>query len=215
MARNIPDDVKNDIAGVARSLEIRTVMTGGRCFWRALVGYYALELSGISAHITLGGMVYRAGPNERRDVVAFCGPGNFGIKVAGGLLAHYFLMTDAGEIVDFSAGDWKRDNDIIPEVGDASDLGPIQWMVDPPLFHWDAAAKLQRPPGLKAYTPQLGRAWYNGFEGDASDAIEAIVDEQENYRGFIVDILTPRLKSYDIVERIAAHRSEASPCRRG
>jgi hypothetical protein len=41
-------------------------------------GWYALKLAGIEAERCIGGMIYRAGPDQMRDVVAFCGPGNVG-----------------------------------------------------------------------------------------------------------------------------------------
>jgi len=72
IARTLPYDINADIAKAARALELLDgLSTGGKCLWRALVGYYALGLSGIRSGFRLGGLVYRVGPDENRDVLAF------------------------------------------------------------------------------------------------------------------------------------------------
>src|SRR6476659_9642376 len=75
----VPDDVKQDIAKAVRSIEWEPVGgVGGMCLFQALAGHVVLETLGIPAELTLGGMIYRAGSDPYRDVLAFCGPGNFG-----------------------------------------------------------------------------------------------------------------------------------------
>jgi hypothetical protein len=85
---------------------------GGLCFWRTMTGWLTLRGLGISA-LPVGGVVYRAGPDERRDVIAFCGgPGNTGTLTAGGLfLGHYFIVS-GDDIIDFSVGDWRGETGI-------------------------------------------------------------------------------------------------------
>jgi hypothetical protein len=152
-------------------------------------------LSGILPRITLGGLVYRVGPDQRRDVVAFCGVGNGGAIVNGVFAAHYFLTTDAGEIIDFSVGDWKDDihlnSAVLPEA--EARLGPIQWSIDPPDFHWDVASKFQRSAN-SGHTPELGRAWYTGFSGDRAGILEMIAEERAGKGELIIGLLRGRIK---------------------
>jgi hypothetical protein len=54
----------------------------GLCFFRNVTGMITLWRLGIAAKLALGGMIYRAGPDEYRDVMAFCGPGNAGMKLS-------------------------------------------------------------------------------------------------------------------------------------
>lgn len=78
------DDIKRNIAKVVRSVEWQFIsshgISGGMCFWRNYTGMVTLWKLDIAAKIAPGGLVYRAGPDERRDVVAFRGPGNIGQK---------------------------------------------------------------------------------------------------------------------------------------
>ena len=71
---SVPDDIKADICRVVRAIEF-TGLAGGTCLWRAGVGYVVLGLLGWSPKICVGGLLYRAGPDARRDNFAFCGPG--------------------------------------------------------------------------------------------------------------------------------------------
>src|SRR5262245_46348702 len=110
----VPDDIKCDIAKTVRSIDWTVVrddpypFRNGLCFFRNVTGMVTLWKLGIAATLALGGMIYRAGPDEYRDVMAFCGPGNAGTKLPGGLLGHYFIIS-GDDIVDFSPGDWKQD----------------------------------------------------------------------------------------------------------
>jgi hypothetical protein len=111
-------------------------------------------------------MVYRDGPDPERDVVLFCGPGNVGQMIDGNLMGHYWLE-HGRDIIDFSAGDWH--GDMIPELeinldpDDQSDLGPIQWDVEPSEYFW-LPSKETRPIRGEA-TPPLGRPYYTGWAG--------------------------------------------------
>jgi len=130
--------------------------------------------NGIPATLTLGGMVYRAGPDPHRDVVAFCGPGNVGQFVSGqGILGHYWIESGS-DVIDFSVGDWR--GDMTPDLSLEPDdqLGPIQWAVDPPDFLWLARVDLGPTPGQ--YAPELGKAYYTGWRGTIP-AIETSLQE--------------------------------------
>src|SRR5215472_16539927 len=72
-----------------------------------------------------------------------------------------------GDIIYFSAGDWR--GDMSPELeinldpDDLSDLGPIQWDVEPPEYFW-LPSKEAWPIRGEA-TPPLGRPYYTGWAG--------------------------------------------------
>jgi hypothetical protein len=73
----IPDDIKQDIAKTVRSIEWSVAaggFNGGLCLFRNLTGLLTLTMLDIAAELKLGGMVYRAGADEHRDVMAFAGP---------------------------------------------------------------------------------------------------------------------------------------------
>ncbi len=101
----MPDDIKHDIAAVASAVSY--IAVGGTCHFRSVAGMYALKLAGIEAHRCIGGMIYRAGPNESSDVLAFCGPGNVGRFKDGNFMGHMWVR--AGDaLIDFSPGDWRN-----------------------------------------------------------------------------------------------------------
>src|SRR5262245_28147466 len=79
-AMPVPDDIKTDIAKTVRSIDWGLIggLEGGLCLFRNMTGWLVLGMLEIPAMPALGGMIYRAGPYEHRDVVAFCGPGNVG-----------------------------------------------------------------------------------------------------------------------------------------
>ena len=106
MANSFPDDIKRDIAKTVRSIEwlLPDRRPAGMCFFRTMSG--TINRLDIPAKPALGGMIYRAGPDEERDVVAFCGPGNAGTRIGSSFLGHWFIMS-GDDIVDFSVGDWK------------------------------------------------------------------------------------------------------------
>jgi hypothetical protein len=109
----LPQDLKRDIARVARSVDLEFLeqfVEAGTCAARCLTGQLLLTSLGLETRLVVGGMVYRAGPNTTRDVLAFCGPGNLGCIHNGMLLGHYWLSRGEGaveEVIDFSCGDWR------------------------------------------------------------------------------------------------------------
>lgn len=170
----IPDDIKRDIAKIVRAIEWPPV-EGGKCFYRNMTGWMVFQHLELPAKPAFGGMVYRAGPHEYRDIVGFCGEGNVGrIAADGAFLGHFWLIL-GDDFVDFSVGDWQRDNQTIPEYIPAMPEGaqlpfdpskPVLWTAPPlPDFHW-ANRENFKPTG---YSPDLGRAFYTGFAGDPPD----------------------------------------------
>lgn len=174
----LPDDIKRDIAAVAQAVEL--VTTGGICHFRAITGMFALALAGIEhRHVerSIGGVIFRAGPDERRDSVAYCGPNNVGCIIDGAFLGHTWLRV-AGELVDFSVGDWRHqipldydwDSERLGEIArKEAALDPVVWTVDPPSYHWGPWQDFMPPANTTRCTPELGRAWYVGFHGTDAD----------------------------------------------
>lgn len=182
----IPDDVKTDIAKVVRSVDWRpTAPEGGLCFFRALTGWLVLTDLKIPATPVLGGMVYRAGLDERRDVLTFCGPGYVGCTIHGRFLGHYWVLS-GNDFVDFSVGDWKENasglEDYCPP--GMQPLDPIQWTApELPAFFW---ADRSLFAGIIGHTPGLGKAWYNGFAGD-SHTSDKFQDHLEVYKYYALE----------------------------
>jgi hypothetical protein len=168
---SLPEDLKRDIAHVVRSVEFDFGFeAAGTCVARTAMGYLLLKSLDVETHITVGGMVYRAGPKPERDVVAFCGPNNLGCMKYGQFLGHCWLERGTGadaEIIDFTSGDWKyvtnRDDAVIP---DNAPMGHISFRRNPPEYIW--AAKQGLKPIAGHYAPNLGRAWYTGFLRNAA-----------------------------------------------
>jgi hypothetical protein len=217
----LPDDIKRDIAKTVRSIEWAvldvdgTAVECGLCFYRAVSGMTTLCPLDIWAKPALGGMIYRAGPDERRDVVGFCGPGNVGIfKTAEHhMLAHYFVVS-GDDIIDFSVGDWKENitagkmsEMIVPGV---DPLGPIQWTA-PPLteFFWAPRASFEPVPGK--HTPELGQAWYTGFASSQPSAaqrrFETLLKDAEPTLRRIVPHIRRAFEHYALKERVWATRN--------
>jgi hypothetical protein len=204
----IPVDVKTDIAKVVRSVDWRpTIPEGGLCFFRAVTGWLVLTDLEIPATPALGGMVYRAGLDEQRDVLTFCGPGNVGCTIHGRFLGHYWVLS-GNDFVDFSVGDWKENAYGLEEYcpPGMQPLDPIQWTApELPAFFW-ADRSLFASTG---HTPSLGKAWYTGFAGGSrtSDKFMKQIDD------FIPTLRAARkghlLKAYEyyaLKERLFAAR---------
>jgi len=216
----LPDDIKHDIAKTVRSIEWTvfdvdgTAVDGGMCFYRAASGAVTLHLLDIWAKPALGGMVYRAGPDEYRDVVAFCGPGNVGtIKTAEHhMLGHYFVVS-GDDIIDFSVGDWKEtitagkmSEVMVPGV---DPLGAIQWTAPPlPEFFWAPRARFEPVPEMR--TPELGQAWYTGFASpqpsDAQSHFETLLKDAEPSLKRIVPHVRRAFEHYALKKRVWAAR---------
>jgi hypothetical protein len=203
---SIPDDIKRDIAKVVRSIdwipEGGSTQGAGMCFYRAMAGWATLIALDIPASPALGGMVYRAGPAERHDIVAFCGEGYMGRRSDRGMLAHYFLVSDDDNIIDFSVGDWKET--FVPEIV-RPDLPPIRWTAPPlPDFFWEPRVKLTRQP--PAISPPLGRAWYTGFADDGS-FFDKLVKEGTQREEIILPQIVKAIELYALKERLYAVRN--------
>jgi hypothetical protein len=104
IAQNITPERRAAIACVVRSIEL--VAGGGTCLFRAILGRRVLAWLGIPSTIAVGAMLYRAGPDKIRDVVAFCGHGNAPMVTDEGNALHYWLHC-GDDLVDFSVGDWQ------------------------------------------------------------------------------------------------------------
>ena len=151
----IPDDLKTDIASAVQAFTM--VQAGGTCMTRALVGNALLRECGLDAQLTPGSMIYRAGPDQVADVVAYCGMGNVGYPIDGGILGHVWSEL-GGAIIDFSPGDWRCEGDLIVKLY-PDGLPPVQWKVEPPQYLWYPAQPLKsawRPIG----SPAFGQFWY-------------------------------------------------------
>src|SRR5215218_4365429 len=73
-AVSVPNDIRQDIASIVNRFFF--ACEGGHCMRRALITLYVLNKCGFDARLRGGSMLFRAGPDPCRDVVAFCGPGN-------------------------------------------------------------------------------------------------------------------------------------------
>ena len=182
---------------------------GGQCFFRAATGARLLQRLGLPADIALGGMIYRAGPDPHRDVVAFSGPGNLGMfDPQKGLLGHYWI--EVGEdVIDFSAGDWPRLS--LPDMTmpgyeqPENDLGDIQWEQPTPDFFWLPRTSVRptyprgasRQENIDAYTPKLAEVWYTGFHGT-----RPALDMDAMPWQFIDDHLERCCRNYRLPERL-------------
>jgi hypothetical protein len=154
----LPTDIKTDIAKVVRSLawEVKGAHSEfGYCFFRVMSGIAVLTMLGIPSSVVRGGMLFRAGEDPLRDVLAYCGPGNRLFVTKDAMLGHYWLVSGL-DLIDFTPGDWRADAQRLFTTAPAAEkaLGPIQWTAPAvPDFLWDRQIKLMRE---SAYTPELG-----------------------------------------------------------
>jgi hypothetical protein len=157
IAQAVTPKQRADIARVVRSIEL--MAGGGTCLFRAVLGRRVLAWLGIPSTIAVGAMLYRAGPDKIRDVVAFCGHGNLPMVTDEGAALHYWLHCGT-DLVDFSVGDWQPQAGDLVDMGPAAALGPIQWAAPPlPSFWWQSRSffvEPWRPTG----EPEIGLAWY-------------------------------------------------------
>lgn len=102
----IPDDIKADIARVVCAIWF-PLIAGQACYIRSAIGYRVLTMLGFEPEGKIGGLLFRAGPDPRRDVVAFCGKENHGSMHQGQFLGHIWLSLD-GETIDFTGCEWKH-----------------------------------------------------------------------------------------------------------
>ena len=188
---SIPEH-RADIARLVRSIDIIT--GGGICAFRAIVGQKVLGWLGIASRWVDGAMLYRAGPNEMSDVVAFCGPGNAGYWTDYGAAAHCWLVA-GDDLIDFSVGDWQEQHAFLAggrydRLPNGAALPPIQWTAPPlPEFWWRPAATFTnpwRPTG----TPPIGTAWYK----QGKPPIQWIALRQYVADDQLIRVITPILR---------------------
>jgi hypothetical protein len=200
----VPIETREAIAREVRAVEIKSARAGGYCVVRALQSQRVIaKHTGLMVPMCFGAMVYRCGPHEGRDVVAFCGAGNdVRISRTGGYMGHCWLA--AGNLmIDFSTGDWilsdeeeraayfrdlKRQE--LEELGRT--LGEPVIRVRPTEYVWErhltpgGFCEPWRPDG----TPSLGRAYYkplgrmpDEFIGQMLVSAKKIADDIENTFG--------------------------------
>ena len=164
---NMPDDIKNDIVALATMVNLMAI--GGTCMFYAFTGKSAFAFAGIEAQRVVGGMMYRAGHDEMRDVVAFVGPGNVGCFHNGMFHGHQWLQV-GDTLVDFSPGQWKSATEILVQAFEDG-LGAVDWVVEPPEFFWGPWNSFMPPASVAGtfWTPALGRAVYTGFRGTQAE----------------------------------------------
>jgi hypothetical protein len=163
----VPDDIKADVAGIVRSVDLYDGLPGGRCSFRTYCGWMVLHHLGLPVRRAIGGMAYQAGPDPVRDVVGFCGRDWQGCIQEGIFAGHCWLIS-GNDFVDFSVGDWRLVSETPLYLPGTPDMDPIQWTAPPlPEFFWsDKTAFLTRAPAKEL---QLGQAWYTGFSGQPPD----------------------------------------------
>lgn len=223
----IPDDIKDRIAAVVRSyvLPFRSA-----CWFRAIIGNFVLHTLGIEASVAIGSMVYRAGPDEWRDVMAYTGPGNIGyITPEGSFLGHAWLQTDT-DIIDFSVADWCEADGLDGDVEELitadralrdanNNLGAIQWTAPPlPKYFWrpvDSFPKWQQwCEGDKAtHTPRLGECWYGPMRTTSRDEAYRrfrMISDELVADSLVVNLLKNNIESFRLKERIAKLKEAAA-----
>ena len=156
-----------DIAACVRSVDF--VSDGGTCAMRAVTGQKVLAMLGVKSRLVFGAMLYRAGPDELVDTVAFCGPDNRALRLDHKVLGHYWLEA-GGDLIDFTVGDWREQDhltggDPVYDAVNGVPLPPTRWTTTVPDFWWRPSAELTAPwrenKPLALETPPLGVAWYH------------------------------------------------------
>jgi hypothetical protein len=143
---------------------------------RAWAGWQVLQRLGFDASISIGGLVYRVGPDPRRDVIAFGGRYNAGLMVNGYPLFHTWNEVDA-DLIDFSVGDWRTfasapDTWMMEQQIFGETLGPLQWRIpEPPAFWWRPIRNVRDDVWNVGGTPELGRVWYGPITQDAAEVV--------------------------------------------
>jgi hypothetical protein len=106
----LADFFKGVAVQVAR-LEFRGLSDiGGKCIFKTLAAYQAACMGGADVRIGFGGLVARVGPDQHRDVVAFCGPHNMGaIHDPSGYAAFHCPHITAEEWAEFdrAMAEWQ------------------------------------------------------------------------------------------------------------
>jgi hypothetical protein len=132
---------------------------------RAMVGNETLRRLGFEPKLTYGSMLYRAGPDQRRDTMSYCTRGNSGYinneNYDGGMLGHLWIELGQ-DLIDFSTGDWQRESEIL-YLNFPDGLERVEWTATPPTYLWQRAAPLKA--AWKSFgSPKLGDFWYGPWK---------------------------------------------------
>jgi hypothetical protein len=200
---HIPDQLKIAIARIVRGVSYINPTPGGNCTIRALFGRTVLQACGLRSAVIPGGMLYRCGPDPQRDTIRFCSPppDQRGGYLYGGMMVGHIWNELGDDLIDFSAGDWKAETDIVEGSDmDLSDkeLGPIQWDIPPPPFIWQGAITLKRP-WRSTGEPPIGRAWYAPWASKKHPDCSGYDDVLEMMRPSIIE----SVRRSGIIERLA------------
>lgn len=125
---------------------------------RNALGCSVLNRLGIKAQLGFGSALFRAGASALSDVVAYAGPNNAGWFTDRSFLGHAFIVTGAGDLVDFSCGDWRAECERL-QIDAPDGLPPIVWDREPPPYVWDRRDALMKR-WSPTYTPPLGEIVY-------------------------------------------------------
>jgi hypothetical protein len=169
----IPPEHRADIARVVRSVDLE--IGSGTCRFRAMMGHVALRCLGLGSRITVGGMVYRAGPDAVTDTLAFLGEANGAV--------HYWLET-VDTLIDFSAGDWRS----LDEAGYYGVKQVQNWTTSPPDFWWLSKAQVSNSLDIRV----VGAMAYERIPGYPDDTDEYFEKPPVQWLG---GILQDRMKT--------------------
>ncbi|MET4034930.1 MULTISPECIES: hypothetical protein [unclassified Bradyrhizobium] len=180
--------------------------TGGLCLYRCLVGLTALKSCGIDGSLHIGSLVCRVGPDERRDVVAFCGPQN-----AGYGRGYHAWIEIADDIIDFSVGDWSRADPTDAERSLGLDpWGPVQWTVTLPSY-WCKPRDTLVDPWRPVGTPALGEAWYGPYDDDAMAMYARVREALDHFGPQIADAIDTIQARYAAEHGLQAPTDKVEP----
>ena len=190
----VPRDIVADITRVVQAIAFGNI-DGGDCYARCAIGDYVLHQLGWEPDVTIGGLLYRAGPDPLRDIVAFCGPNNHGMMLGGRFLGHLWLKVH-GATVDFTPLDWRRL--YRPRGG----LGSVVWQYAPPSLIWAAADVF----GWQSQgAPEPGQLWYCPWTGDYPPLYcdhRRFTDVADKF----APLLRKKLTGFSLAERVADWR---------
>jgi hypothetical protein len=107
-------------------------------------------------------MLYRAGQDQARDTMSYCGKRNTGYCIDGGMLGHVWIELGA-DLIDFSTGDWVDEAQTLAELF-PDGLGDLVWEVPPPSYLWRCNSSL-KADWREFGSPRLGEFWYGPWHG--------------------------------------------------
>jgi hypothetical protein len=155
------------IAKLVRSVEFEKDATAGYCYPRALVGSEILNRWGIPHKIVLGSLLYRAG-TEPYDIVAFCGEDNRGHHPG----KWHCWIENGEDLIDFSAGDWRKLIDECPLELNPLNHPPVNWTFPPPEYIWQKRELLVSAWEPAPNGPPPGCAWYGPIAEHNQEMLE-------------------------------------------